>query len=114
MLPAWRHRSAARPAHKPFNRRRCLTGIHIPGPMTPFALTDFRDGVRGLRRTPAVTLCALACLTLGLGATTAIASAIDQALIRRLPFRDPGKLITVYRTGPQSDAWPFSPAKFLD
>jgi predicted permease len=53
-------------------------------------------------------------LTLGLGATTAIASAIDQALIRRLPFRDPGRLITVYRTSPQSDAWPFSPAKFLD
>ena len=82
--------------------------------MTPFALTDFRDAVRGLRRTPTVTLCAVACLTLGLGATTAIASAIDQALIRRLPFRDPGKLIAVYRTAPQADDWPFSPAKFLD
>ena len=82
--------------------------------MTPFALTDFRDAVRGLRRTPTVTLCAVACLTLGLGATTAIASAIDQALIRRLPFRDPGKLIAVYRTAPQANDWPFSPAKFLD
>jgi putative ABC transport system permease protein len=82
--------------------------------MTLFALTDFRDAVRGLRRTPAVTLCALACLTLGLGATTAIASAIDQALIRQLPFSDPGRLITVYRTAPQADNWPFSPAKFLD
>ncbi len=89
-------------------------GQHIPGSMTPFALTDFRDAVRGLRRTPTVTLCAVACLTLGLGATTAIASAIDQALIRRLPFRDPGKLIAVYRTAPQANDWPFSPAKFLD
>jgi predicted permease len=82
--------------------------------MTPFALTDFRDAVRGLRRTPAVTLCALACLTLGLGATTAIASAIDQALIRQLPFSDPGRLVAVYRTAPQANDWPFSPAKFLD
>jgi putative ABC transport system permease protein len=82
--------------------------------MTPFALTDFRDAVRGLRRTPAVTLCAVACLTLGLGATTAIASAIDQALIKRLPFRDPGDLTAVYRTGPQANDWPFSAAKFLD
>ncbi len=82
--------------------------------MTPFALTDFRDAVRGLRRTPAVTLCATACLTLGLGATTAIASAIDQALIKRLPFRDPGRLTAVYRTGPEADAWPFSAAKFID
>ena len=80
--------------------------------MTLFALTDFRDAVRGLRRTPAVTLCAVACLTLGLGATTAIASAIDQALIRQLPFSDPGRLITVYRTAPQADDWPFSPATY--
>jgi hypothetical protein len=73
-----------------------------------FAASDFRDAVRGLRRTPTVSLCAVACLALGLGATTAIASAIDRALIRQLPFRDPGKLITVYRTAPQANDWPFS------
>lgn len=79
-----------------------------------FSWTDFRDAVRGLRRAPTVSLCAVACLTLGLGATTAIASAIDQALVRQLPFRDPGKLITVYRTAPQANDWPFSAPKYLD
>jgi hypothetical protein len=83
------------PALQTFYREGLSEGQYIRGPMTPFAPTDFRDAVRGLRRTPTVTLCAVACLTLGLGATTAIASAIDQALIRQLPFRDPGKLITV-------------------
>ncbi len=70
--------------------------------------------MRGLRRAPTVSLCAVACLTLGLGATTAIASAIDWALIRQLPFRDPSRLITVYRTAPQANDWPFSVPKYLD
>jgi putative ABC transport system permease protein len=82
--------------------------------MTPFSSSEIRDAVRALRRTPMVTLCAVSCLALGLGATTAIASAIDRALLRPLPFNDPGRLVTVYRTAPQANNWPFSPAKFLD
>jgi putative ABC transport system permease protein len=82
--------------------------------MTPFSVTDFRDAVRALRRAPTVTLCAVLCLALGLGATTAIASAIDRALLRPLPFRDPARLVTVYRTSPQATDWPFSVPKFVD
>src|ERR1700728_3945536 len=80
----------------------------------PISLTDFRNAARALRRTPAVTLCAIACLALGLGATTAIFSAIDRALIRQLPFRDPERLVSVYRTVGQANDFPFSPPKFLD
>jgi len=82
--------------------------------MTLFSSSDLRDAVRGLRRSPTVTVCAVLCLALGLGATTAIASAIDQALLRPLPFREPAKLVTVYRTSPQANDWPFSAPKFLD
>jgi putative ABC transport system permease protein len=80
----------------------------------PISLTDFRNAARALRRTPTVTVCAIACLALGLGATTAIFSAIDQALIRQLPFRDPERLVSVYRTVGQANDYPFSPPKFLD
>ncbi len=75
--------------------------------------TEIRNAVRGLLRTPTITGSAVLCLTLGLGATTEIASAIDRALVRPLPFRDPGRLVTVYRTAPQANDWPTAPAKYL-
>jgi putative ABC transport system permease protein len=81
----------------------------------PISLTDFRNAARGLRRTPAVTLCAVVCLALGLGGTTAIASAIDRALVHTVPFRDPDRLVSVYRVvAPQENNFPFSAPKFLD
>jgi putative ABC transport system permease protein len=70
--------------------------------------------IRRLRRAPTVAVCAVLCLALGLGATIAIASAINQALLRPLPFRDPGRLVTVYRTEPTCDNCPFSAPKYLD
>jgi putative ABC transport system permease protein len=72
------------------------------------------SAIRRLRRAPTVTVCAVLCLALGLGATIAIASAINQALLRPLPFRDPGRLVTVYRTEPTCDNCPFSVPKYLD
>ncbi len=88
--------------------------LRPPETVTLFSSNDLRDAVRRLRRAPTVTASAILCLTLGLGATTAIASAIDQALLRPLPFREPGRLVTVYRTAPQSETWPFSAPKYLD
>ncbi len=76
--------------------------------------TDIRNAVRGLLRSPTVTGSAILCLTLGVGATTAIASAIDRALVKPLPFRSPDGLLTVYRTAPQANDWPTAPAKYLD
>src|SRR5579863_5908835 len=72
------------------------------------------NAIRRLRRAPTVSICAVLCLALGLGATIAIASAIDQALLRPLPFRDPGRLVTVYRTEPTCENCPFSAPKYLD
>lgn len=76
--------------------------------------TDLRDAWRGLRRVPAVALSAVFCLALGLGVTTAISSAVDRALLQRLPFRDADRLVTIYRTTPQFNTGPFSAPNFLD
>jgi predicted permease len=57
---------------------------------------------------------AVACLSLGIGATVAIASAIDRAVLERLPFREPDRLVTVYQTTPQFRTGPFSAPNYLD
>jgi predicted permease len=51
---------------------------------------------------------------LGIGATTAIASAIDRALVQALPFTESDRLVSVYRTSPQAQDWPFSAPKYVD
>jgi len=43
------------------------------------------------------TIVATLCLALGIGATTAIFSLMDQVLLRLLPVRDPGRLILLHR-----------------
>ncbi len=46
-------------------------------------------------RRPGFTAVAVVTLALGIGATTAIFSAVDALLLRPLPFRDPGRLMNV-------------------
>ena len=77
-------------------------------------LGDLRGAVRGLRQAPSVALSAVLCLGLALGATTAIWSAIDRALLQPLPFRAPERLVTVYRTTPHFDTGPFSAPNYAD
>ena len=75
---------------------------------------ELQFAARGLIRTPTVTISAIICLALGLGVTAAIYSAIDRALLQPLPFREPGRLLTIYRTTPHFNTGPFSIPNFLD
>jgi predicted permease len=61
---------------------------------------DLRLALRGLRRAPGFALVAALTLALGIGATTAIFSAVHAVVLRPLPFREPERLVRVYATSP--------------
>jgi predicted permease len=56
---------------------------------------DTRYAMRGLRRSPLFATVAIASLALGIGASTALFSLVDDLLLRSLPVRDPEHLIQV-------------------
>ena len=78
--------------------------------------TEIRLAARSLSRSPAVSLCAIVCLGLGIGATTAISSALSRALLQPLPFREPDRLVSVHRITPQSGpfGWSQSVPNYID
>ncbi len=67
-------------------------------------LTDLRQDLayaaRGLARRPAFTAIAVFTLAIGIGANTAIFSAVRALLLRPLPFDEPGRLVAVNLTAP--------------
>src|SRR5215469_11277468 len=75
--------------------------------------------LRVLRRNPGFTLSALAVLTLGIGANTAIFSVVNAVLLRPLPFPDSNSIVTIFHV-PPAKAFPgvtsfaVSPANYLD
>jgi len=58
-------------------------------------LYDLRFSARSFLRSPAFTAVTLLSLALGIGATTAIYSLVDQVILHALPIKDPARLVLV-------------------
>jgi putative ABC transport system permease protein len=61
---------------------------------------DVRICGRSLLRSPVLTLTIVLTVGLGIGATTAIFSAVNAALLRPLPYAEPDRLVRIYTDTP--------------
>ena len=64
---------------------------------------DLRYAMRSLRRAPAFTTMAVACVALGIGVTTTIFGVVNGLLLRPLPFPEADRLVVVYSAHPERD-----------
>jgi predicted permease len=60
----------------------------------------FRHSFRLLRRSPVFSAVVILMLALGIGANTAVFSVVDGVLLRKLPYRDPDRLVMVWEKNP--------------
>ena len=59
-------------------------------------IRNLRYGLRGLRKSPALTAAVVATLMLGIGATTAIYTVVYAVLLAPLPYPHPEQLVMVW------------------
>ena len=91
-------------------RRRTMADI------THSIIGDIRFGARQLGRNLPLTIAALLCFALGVGANTSIFSVVNAVLLRPLPFPDSDKLVMVSEGMPKlaADINAISPPDLLD
>jgi hypothetical protein len=75
---------------------------------------DARFALRTFRRSPTLTAVAVLTLAIGIGANTAIFSAVDALLLRPLPFPNPEQLMQVSLTVPARGTDPARRAASVD
>ena len=83
-------------------------------PVLPVLANDFHSALRTLRHAPGFALAAILTLALGIGATAAMFSVVDAALLRALPYPEPERLVAVFETMPGNDRRQVAPANLVD
>lgn len=68
-------------------------------------LQDFRYGLRMMKRNPGFAAVALLTVALGIGANTAMFSAINSVLLRKPPFHDPDRLVMLWEKNPSLEGF---------
>jgi predicted permease len=84
------------------------------GAMTDTLLQDVRYAVRTLRKNAGFTLVAVLILAIGIGATTALFSTINTALLSGLPYREPDRLVVGLKTMDGEMSGPVSRVDYFD
>jgi len=64
---------------------------------------DLRYAVRSLKKKPAFTVIGILTLALGIGASTAIFTVVNSALLRGLPYKSPDKLYHLWENTPRKE-----------
>src|SRR6185369_3676749 len=77
-------------------------------------IKDIRYGVRGLLKHPGFTAIVVITLALGIGASTAIFSVVDNVLLRRLPYRNAERIVAIQELNPEGKRGQVTSANFLD
>lgn len=79
-------------------------------------IQDLRYGMRVLFRKPGFAAVAVLTLAIGIGANTAIFSVVNGILLRPLPYKDAGRIVTLWQSNIQKgvERVDVSPANFID
>ena len=83
-------------------------------PFVESVVQDLRFTLRQLRRNPAFTITATAMVALGIGASIAIFTFVDAALIKPLPYQNPARLLFVTEKTPEIPRANLSYPDYLD
>src|SRR5438874_2729105 len=74
---------------------------------------DLRQAARVLVKNPGFSVVAISALALGIGATTAVFSVVNNVLLKPLPFRDPDPLVRLALKFPNGNGQTVSVPKFM-
>src|ERR1044071_5768260 len=79
-------------------------------------LNDFSYAFRTLRKSPIFTITVVVTIALAIGASTAIFSVTNGVLLRKLPYKDPERLVLACNDLQKRNVkdFPFSNVDFLD
>jgi putative ABC transport system permease protein len=100
-------RMAAAIEHLPPSQRGVLL-------MLAHLLNDMRYACRQMAKAPGFTLVAVLTLAFGIGASSAVFSIVNAAMLRPLPFPKHERLVMVYEVLPRFGLFAVAPANFLD